>query len=90
MADHPAPGNGTLNVLNSTISGMYSNASDGEVTLTGSHFHDPLNVAPIVINAICAVAFVVLTTMAWLKKGDVKGSRKAFGVVFALLIGMSL
>jgi hypothetical protein len=80
---------GSLNILNGTINGQFSNSTGDNVTLTGGHFKDPLYLAPIVIVAICAAAFIILTTASWLKRADVQGSRKAFAAMMTLLVGMT-
>ena len=81
--------NGTLSNLNSTLSGTYTNSTDDTVTLTGSHFKDPLFLAPIAINATCALAFIILTTASWLKKRDIQGSRRVFAAMMTLLVAMT-
>lgn len=76
------------NTLNSTIHGLYSQANGKKITLIGSHFKDPLFVAPIVVNAICAACFLVFTIYSWLRRE--KEVRKAFLVMMTLLVGMTL
>ncbi len=84
--------NSTLNTLNNTLSGQYvpSGNNGSEVRLVGSHFKDPLFVAPIVINAICAAGFLILTIYSWVRGWGAKESRKAFLVMMSLLGGMAL
>lgn len=82
--------NGTLSNLNNTLSGSYTNSTNDTVTLTGSHFKNPLFIAPIAINATCALAFIILTTASWLKKRDIQGSRKVFAAMMTLLVAMTL
>nr|AUW31169.1 hypothetical protein [Cladonia uncialis subsp. uncialis] len=81
--------NGTLSNLNNTLSGTYTNSTDDTVTLTGSHFKNPLFLAPIAINATCALAFIILTTASWLKKRDIQGSRRVFAAMITLLVAMT-
>ena len=81
--------NGTLSNLNSTLSGTYANSTDDTVTLTGSHFKNPLFLAPIAFNATCALAFIILTTASWLKKADIQGSRNVFAAMMTLLVAMT-
>ena len=81
--------NGTLSNLNNTLSGSYTNSTDDTVTLTGSHFKNPLFIAPIAINATCAFAFIILTTASWLKKKDIQGSRRVFAAMMTLLVAMT-
>lgn len=80
---------GTLSNLNNTLSGTYTNSTDDTVTLEGSHFKNPLFLAPIAINATCALAFIILTIASWLKKADIQGSRKVFAAMMTLLVGMT-
>ena len=82
--------NGTLDTLNTTVNGQYSQSNGSEIRLIGSHFKNPLFVAPIVINAICATAFLVLLVLSWVRKLHVQESRKAFAVMMTLLGGMTL
>ena len=81
--------NGTIRNLNSSLTTLYSNSTNETVTLQGSHFKDPVFVAPIVINAICALAFIILTCASWFKRADVQGSRAAFAAMMTLLLGMT-
>ena len=78
-----------LSILNGTLNSQFSNSTGDNVTLVGSHFKNPLFLAPIVIVAVCAAAFIVLTIASWLKKADVQGSRRAFAVMMTLLVGMT-
>lgn len=84
--------NNTLNTLNNTVDGQYlaSGNHGSEVRLVGSHFQNPLFVAPIVINAICAAGFLILTIYSWVRGFSAKESRKAFIVMMSLLGGMTL
>ena len=80
---------GALSNLNNTLSGTYTNSTDDTVTLAGSHFKKPLFLAPIAINATCALAFIILTTASWLKKADMQGSRRVFAAMMTLLVAMT-
>ena len=74
--------------LNSTVDGQYTQAAGDRVALIGSHFKNPLFVAPICINAICAAVFLAFTIHECVVRD--KENRKAFVVIFSLLSGMTL
>lgn len=76
--------------LTSPVEGQYTPTGKGHVTLVGSHFHDPLLVAPIVINGVCAAVFIAFTVHQWVRRFESEESRKAFVAMLSLLGGMTL
>ena len=76
--------------LSSQFAGQFVQNGKNQVQLVGSHFENPVYVVPIAIACIGTLAFIVLIFFSWLKKKDVKGSRKAFAALLALLHGMFL
>ena len=76
--------------LSSQFAGQFVQNAKNHVQLVGSHFKNPVYVVPIAIACIGTLAFIFLIFASWLKKKDVKGSRKAFAALLALLHGMFL
>ena len=76
--------------LSSQFAGQFVQNGNNQVQLVGSHFENPVYVVPIAIACTGTLAFIVLIFFSWLKKKDVKGSRKAFAALLALLHGMFL
>ena len=81
---------GQTSDLSSQFAGQFVQNAKNQVQLVGSHFENPIYVVPIAISCIGTVAFIALIFASWLKKKDVKGSRKAFAALLALLHGMFL
>ena len=81
---------GQTSDLSSQFAGQFVQNAKNQVQLVGSHFKNPVYVVPIAISCIGTLAFIVLIFASWLKKKDVKGSRKAFVALLALLHGMFL
>ena len=76
--------------LSSQFAGQFVQNAKNQVQLVGSHFKNPVYVVPIAIACIGSLTFIVLIFASWLKTKDVKGSRKAFAALLALLHGMFL
>ncbi len=76
--------------LSSQFAGQFVQNAKNQVEIVSSHFKNPVYVVPIAISCIGTVSFIVLILASWLKKKDVKGSRKAFAALLALLHGMFL
>lgn len=81
---------GQTSDLSSQFAGQFVQSAKNQVQLVGSLFKNPVYVVPIAIACIGTLAFIVLIFASWLKKKDVKGSRKAFAALLALLHGMFL
>jgi hypothetical protein len=56
----------------------------------GSHFKDPILVAAIVVNGICAISFGALVVATWQIKGKKEKGRRLFGVLSGIITGMFL
>jgi hypothetical protein len=56
----------------------------------GNHFKDPILVAAIVVNGICAVSFGALVIATWRIKGKREKGRRLFGAVSGIIAGMFL
>jgi hypothetical protein len=71
---------------NSTLLSGYNFDLLGNSTqLTGSHFKDPVLVAAIVVNGICALFFALLCVATWMMKDKAKKGRRVFAVIYGLL-----
>ena len=81
---------GQTSDLSSQFAGQFVQNAKNQVQLVGSHFKTPIYVVPFPISCIGTVAFIALIFASSLKKEDVKGSRKAFAAILALLHGMFL
>jgi ammonia channel protein AmtB len=76
--------------ISSLFGGNSSSFFGNDGQPVGSHFKDPILVAAIVVNGICAISFGALgIATCGIKEKKVKG-RKLFGVVSGIIAGMFL
>jgi hypothetical protein len=76
---------------NSSLFGGNSSSffgNDGQPT--GNHFKDPILVAAIVVNGICAISFGALVVATCLIKRKREKGRRLFRVVSGIIVGMFL
>jgi hypothetical protein len=83
--------NDTTSNSNTTLLGGYNfGFYENSTQLTGSHFKDPVLVSAIVVNGICVFSFAVLAIIScWMKAKRTRG-RKAFAVLYGLVVAMFL
>jgi ammonia channel protein AmtB len=72
----------------SLLSGSSFFGNDGQPI--GSHFRDPVLVAAIVVNGICAIYFGALGVATWQIKGKKEKGRRLFGILSGIIAGMFL
>jgi hypothetical protein len=66
--------------------GFYENSTQ----LTGNHFKDAVLVSAIVVNGICTLSFAALAIATCCMKGKRARGRRAFAVLYGLLIALFL
>ena len=76
---------------NTTLAGEISSNFFGNGTQpVGSDFKDPVLLAAITVNGICAISFALLVVATWCIKRKKERGRRVFGVLSGIIVTMFL